>query len=478
MKELKANLQKLGRAMLLPVAAMPLAGLIMRLSADDMLNIPVLGAAGNAVFSNLDVLFAIGVAIGFAKAKDRSIPALTGFLAIMTLKSGLTIMNPDVNMGIFGGIISGVAAAWTYNRFKNQKLPLVLSYFAGEKFPLTMVMILQTVSAVVFGFIWPLVQNGIDAFAKTLVSMGALGVGIFTFLNRLLIPFGLHHVLNTYVYYDLGSYTAPNGEIYRGEITRFINGDPNAGLFLSGFFVVMMFGVPAICLAIYQAAFKKNRNMVKGITGSNAMTSFISNITEPTEFSFMFISPILYVIHAFYAGLAGVICYLFNIKIGFTFGACIVDYLINFKIATNAILILPIGLAFFALYYSTFYFAIKKFNIPTLGREEEKTFAEDATEEETGYALASKNYEYMAKKLMSAFGDTINIEEAYSCNTRLRVQVKDPSVVDDTRIKQLGVSGLIKPTEKNYQVIIGLEVSYVMDEFNRLLEKNLGNGGK
>ncbi|MHC5228691.1 PTS transporter subunit EIIC [Enterococcus sp. LJL99] len=472
MTNFKANIQKLGRAMLLPVAAMPLAGLILRLSAGDMFNIPVLGAAGNAVFGNLDILFAVGVAIGFAKTKDKGIPALTGFLAIATLKQGLEIMNPDVSMGIFGGIISGLIAAWTYNRFKNQKLPLVFSYFAGEKFPLTMVMIIQTVASVFLGIVWPVIQAGIDSFAKILVDMGALGVGIFMFLNRLLIPFGLHHVLNTYVYYDLGSYTNPSGEVFRGEMTRFINGDPQAGLFLSGFFVVMMFGIPAICLAIYRAAFKENKEMVKGIMGSGAATSIIANITEPVEFSFMFISPMLYVIHAFFAGLAGIVCYLLNIRIGFTFGACIVDYLINFRIATNPILIVPVGIVFFILYYFTFYYLITKRNIPTLGRETTAEFNEEVNEgKEETLSLASKNYEYMAKKLLDAFGGKENIEDAYSCNTRLRVEVKDNNVVNEQRIKQLGVSGLIKPTERNYQVIIGLEVTYIMAEFDKLLEK-------
>lgn len=471
MSTFKANIQKLGRAMLLPVAAMPLAGLIMRLSADDMLNIPVIGAAGNAVFGNLDILFAIGVTIGFAKTKDKGIPALTGFLAIATLKKGLEIMNPAVNMGIFGGIISGLVAAWTYNRFKEQKLPMVFSYFAGEKFPLTMVMILQTITSVVFGILWPFAQAGIDSFARLLVNMGAVGVGIFMFLNRLLIPFGLHHVLNTYVYYDLGSYTAPNGEVFRGEMTRFINGDPQAGLFLSGFFVVMMFGVPAICLAIYRAAFKENKDMVKGIMGSGAATSFISNITEPVEFSFMFLSPMLYVVHAAFAGLAGIVCYLLNIRIGFTFGACIVDYLINFRIATNAILIIPTGIVFFALYYFTFYYLIKKRNIQTLGREVATEYGTEALEDEKELGLASKNYEYMAKKMLQAFGGSENISDAFSCNTRLRVEVENPAIVNEQRIKQLGVSGVIKPTEKNYQVIIGLEVTYVMAEFNKLLEQ-------
>lgn len=470
--KIKANLQKLGRAMLLPVAAMPLSGLVMRLAADDMLNIAILGAAGNAVFNNLDILFAIGVAIGFAKAKDKSIAALTGFLAIMTLKTGLNIINPDVSMGIFGGIISGLIAAWTYNRFKEQKLPTVFSYFAGEKFPLTMVMVLQTITSVIFGYLWPYAQAAIDAFARMLVNMGAFGVGLFAFLNRLLIPFGLHHVLNTYVYFDLGSYTTPTGDVVRGEITRFISGDPEAGLFLSGFFVVMMFGIPAICLAIYKAAKMQNKQMVKGIMGSGAVTSFISNITEPVEFSFMFISPMLYVVHAAYAGLAAMVCYLLNIKIGFTFGACIVDYLINFRIATNAILIIPVGVVFFLLYYFTFYFLITKRNIPTLGREEENEFTEDVQDaKESNLSLKSKNYEYMAKKLLQALGGKENIEDAFSCNTRLRVQVKDPSVVDEMRIKQTGVSGIVKPTPNNYQIIIGLEVTYVMGELSKFLEQ-------
>ncbi|WP_165002821.1 MULTISPECIES: PTS transporter subunit EIIC [unclassified Enterococcus] len=472
MVEIKANIQKLGRAMLLPVAAMPFAGLIMRLAAEDLLDVPVIGAAGNAVFGNLDVLFAIGVAIGFANTKDKGIPALTGFLAIATLKKGLEVMAPEVSMGIFGGILSGLVAAWTYNRFKDQKLPMVFSYFTEEKFPLTMVMLFQTVAAVVFGFVWPVIQSGIDRFAVLLVDMGALGVGIFMFLNRLLIPFGLHHVLNTYVYYDLGSYKAPNGEVFRGEMTRFINGDPQAGLFLSGFFVVMMFGVPAICLAIYQAAFKENKQMVKGIMGSGATTSFLANITEPVEFSFMFISPMLYVIHAVFAGLAGMVCSLLNIRIGFTFGACIIDYLINFKIATNPLLILPVGVVFFFLYYVTFYYLIKRQAIPTLGRKTVVAYSAETDETaEKNLTLASKNYEYMAKKLLQAFGGTNNLQDAYSCNTRLRVEVKNPDIVDEERINQLGVSGIIKPAEKNYQVIIGLEVTYIMAEFNKLLEQ-------
>ena len=469
---LKDNVQKLGRSMLVPVSAMPLAGILLRFSSEDLLNIPVLSAAGNAVFGNLDILFAIGVVFGFAKSKDKGMPALTAILAILTLRNGLAVINPEIDMGIFGGLVSGGVASWTYNRFKDQQLPQIFSFFAGDRFPLTMVMILQTITAFLFGFIWPVIQTGLDAFAQTWVQMGALGVGLFMFLNRLLIPLGLHHVINSYVYFDLGTFTTGAGEVVHGEIPRFLNGDPTAGLFLAGFFVVMMFGVPGICLAIYNASYKENRNRVKGIMGSGAATSFITNITEPVEFSFMFTAPILYVIHSFYAGLAGIVTCLLNIRMGFSFGASMIDYVLGFNIATNPLLIIPVGIGFFALYYFTFYFVIKKMSLNTLGRENEMDFSEERTDKEEKLSLASSNYEYLAKKLLQSLGGEKNIEDAYNCVTRLRVTVKDPALVNETQIKQTGVSGIINPSKNHFQVIIGPEVTSVMSEFNKQMEKD------
>lgn len=467
---MKNQIQKLGKSMLLPVAAMPLAGILLRLSADDLLDIPAVAAAGNAVFDNLDILFALGIVIGFANTKDKGIPVLTAFLSIATLRAGLAIADPELDMGLFGGLISGGVAAWTYNRFKNQKLPTMLSFFAGEKFPLTMVLIIQTIVSAVLGFIWPYFQMAIDSFAVLLTSMGALGVGLFLMLNRLLIPLGLHHVLNTYVYFDLGSYESQGGEAIRGEVTGFLHGDPGAGFFLSGFFVVLMFGIPAINLAIYTMANKNRKDEIKGLSGGNALTSFITNISEPTEFSFMFISPLLYVIHSIYAGLAGVVTYLLGIRIGFSFGASLVDYIINFRISDNAIYIIPVGLVFFALYYFTFVIIIKKYDLPTPGREPEKEYGIESSEEEDKLILKSKNYDYISKKILESFGGKDNIEEAFSCNTRLRIQVKDPEKVNEDRIKQMGVAGLVKPTDVNYQVIIGLEVTYIMEELKNKLD--------
>ncbi|MDN6731128.1 MAG: PTS transporter subunit EIIC, partial [Atopostipes suicloacalis] len=404
MAKVKENIQKLGRSMLIPVSAMPIAGILLRLSAEDLFNIPILSSAGNAVFENLDILFAIGVVFGFAKARDKGMAALTAILSILTLREGLAVMDPDIDMGIFGGLLAGGVASWTYNKFKNQNLPKVLSFFAGERFPLTLVLMLMIIVSLIFGVIWPPVQNIIDLFAQSWVGMGALGVGLFMFFNRLLIPLGLHHVINTYIYFELGSFTTGAGETLTGEIPRFLNGDPTAGYFLAGFFVVLMFGVPGIAFAIYRASRKEEKERVKGIMGSGAFTAFLTNITEPIEFSFMFISPMLYFIHSLLAGIAGFVTYSLKIRIGFSFGANIVDYILGYNIGDNDILIIPVGIAFFFIYYFIFYYLITKMDIETLGREKETNYTEEKSEEEKDLSLNTGNYEYLAKKLLEALG--------------------------------------------------------------------------
>ena len=246
---MKKFMQNLGKSMLIPIVAMPIAGILFRLSAEDLLDITLFQAAG-VIFENMDVLLAIGIAMGLAKTKDRGIPALTGYLAITVLNHGLTLMNPDLDMSVFGGVMSGLIAAAVYNRFKDTELPAMFSFFGGEKWPITLIILIMIPVAGIFSFIWPYAQAGIDSFAQMLVGMGAFGIFLFGFLNRFLLPFGLHHVLNTYIYFGLGSFETPDGEVVTGEITRFLNGDPTAGYFLGGFFIVMIFGVPAIALAI------------------------------------------------------------------------------------------------------------------------------------------------------------------------------------------------------------------------------------
>lgn len=346
----KKKLAQLGRSMLVPVTAMPVAGILSRIASEDMLNIPLLKAAGDIVFGNMDILFALGAVVAFAKAKDKVSPMVASLLSILVLKSTLAALDESINMGIFAGIVVGCFTAWIFNHSKEWKTPKIFDFFTGEKFVITLAPIATVALGYVLSFIWPPIQMVLDQFAIGIAKLGAVGVFIFGFLNRLLIPVGLHHVFNSYIYFNLGSYTQADGTVITGEMTRFLAGDPTAGLFLSMFFVVMMFGLPGAALAMYKCA-KKRRNEVKGLMTSSAITSFVTGITEPLEFSFMFVAPQLYVVHAVYTGLAGAVCYLLGIRIGFSSGGNIIDLVLNWGLGSNVILIIPVGIAFFALYY-------------------------------------------------------------------------------------------------------------------------------
>ncbi|GEN88830.1 PTS transporter subunit EIIC [Oceanobacillus sojae] len=468
---MKRFMQKLGKSMLIPIVTMPIAGILFRLSAPDLLDIPLFQAAG-VIFSQMAVLIAIGIAIGLAKTKDRGIPALTGFLAITVLNEGLRIMNPDLDMGVFGGVISGLIAAAVYNQFKNTKLPSMLSFFGEEKLPITMIILIMIPVSGLFSLVWPYAQMGIDSFAQTLVGLGALGIFIFGFLNRFLLPFGLHHVLNTYIYFGLGSYTTESGEVVTGEITRFLNGDPTAGYFLGGFFVTIIFGVPAIALAITRAAHKKKKAETKALMSSGALTSSVAGITEPVEFTFIFTSPLLYFIHSIYTGLAGATLYLLHIRHGFSWGGSAIDYALNLGISDYGIYIIPVGLAFAALYYFTFYTIIVRKNIKVIGREDDAEFSEESTEAEKDLELSHGKHEYMAKKILENIGGIDNLVDYENCMTRLRLVVKDADLVNKDKIKQTGAHGVVKIDNQHVQIIIGPAAGSVLGEFKKIVEKD------
>ncbi|WP_173918361.1 PTS transporter subunit EIIC [Halobacillus sp. Marseille-Q1614] len=466
---MKSFMQKLGKSLLIPIVALPIAGLTLRLTAEDMLDIPLFQASG-VILSQMDALIAIGIAMGLAKTKDKGIPALTGFLAIIVLKEGLKIMDPELNMSVFGGVMAGLIAAFIYNKFKDAKLPSMFAFFSGEKFPITMIIITMIPVAGVMSLIWPYAQSGIDSFGQTLVNLGAMGVFIYGFLNRFLLPFGLHHVLNTYTYFGLGSYETASGEVVAGEITRFLSGDPTAGYFIGGFFVTMLFGIPAIALAITKAA-KRRKQETKTLMSSGAATSFVTGITEPIEFTFLFTSPLLYFIHSVYTGLAGAVLYLLHIRHGFSWGAGVIDYVVNLNLSDNGLMIIPVGLAFFALYYFTFYFVIIKRDIPVIGREEEVDFGEEATEKEKELELTHSNHEYMAKKLLQYIGGKENVILNDNCMTRLRLELHDASLVDEAKIKQTGAHGVVKIDNHNVQIIIGSEATTVKKELDKFLDE-------
>lgn len=459
-------LRKLGHSLLLPIVALPVAGILFRLTAPDLINIEMFQSAG-IILIRMDELIAIGIAIGLAKGKDKGIPALVGFLAIIILKQAFTIAAPDQSMSVFGGVLAGVLAAVVYNRFKDTKLPDMFAFFSGEKFPITVIIAIMVPLSGILTLVWPYAQSGIDAFAQTLVGLGAVGIFLFGFFNRALIPFGLHHVLNTYIYFGLGSYTTASGEVVNGEITRFLNGDPTAGYFIGGFFLVMMFGIPAIALAIYKTS-KYEREQTKTLMTSGAATSFITGITEPIEFTFLFSSPLLYFIHAVYTGLAGAVLYLLHIRLGFSWGASVIDFFANFGLASKPLLILPVGAIFFALYYFTFYFVIKAKRVPVIGQVAPEVIGEEITDEEREYKLSHSNHGYMAKKILEHLGGKENIENLDNCITRLRVDVYEISKIDKQKIQQTGAKGVIV-NGNHVQIVIGPEVTTVRSELDKLM---------
>lgn len=463
-------MQNLGKSMLIPIVALPAAGILFRISAEDLLDWQLVQAAG-AVFNNMDILIAIGIAMGLAKTKDRGIPALTGFLAIAILNEGLSIMNPDLDMSVFGGVLSGLIAAFIYNRFKDTRLPNIFSFFGGEKFPITMIIVTMIPVTGISVLLWPYAQSAIDSLAQGLVGLGAGGIFIFGFLNRFLLPFGLHHVLNTYIYFGLGSYETASGEVVTGEITRFLNGDPTAGYFLGGFFIVMIFGIPAIALAMTRAAHKKKKEETKALMSSGSLTSVVAGLTEPIEFTFLFTSPLLYFIHSVYAGLAGATLYLLDIRHGFSWGGSAIDYALNLGLADSGLMIIPVGLAFGVLYYFTFYTLIVKRNIKVVGREDDKEFSEEREEHEKDLELNHGKFEYMAKKVLQNVGGKENLVDYENCMTRLRLVVKDASVVDEEKIKQTGAHGVVKIDNEHVQIVIGPEVSNVYQEFRKQVEE-------
>ncbi|KKC30476.1 phosphotransferase system IIC component, glucose/maltose/N-acetylglucosamine-specific [Caldanaerobacter subterraneus subsp. pacificus DSM 12653] len=360
------SLQKLGKALMLPVAVLPAAALLLRLGAPDVFNIPFIMQAGAAVFDNLPLIFAVGIAIGFAEGDG--VAALAPAVGYFVLTKGATTINKDINMGVLGGILMGIIAGYLYNRYHDTKLPDFLGFFGGNRFVPIVTAFASIVLALIMGYVWPPIQNGIYAVGEWIIGAGALALFVYGVLNRLLIPFGLHHVINSLVWFVFGTFKTPAGKIVTGDLNRFFAGDPTAGIFMAGFYPIMMFGLPAAALAMWAAAKPEQRKVVSGVFISAALTSFLTGITEPIEFSFMFLAPVLYVIHALLTGLSLAVTYVLGIKNGFGFSAGLIDYILSYGIATKPLLLLVIGVIYGVVHYVIFYYVITKFNPPTPGR--------------------------------------------------------------------------------------------------------------
>jgi PTS system N-acetylglucosamine-specific IIC component len=394
------GLQKVGRSLQLPIAVLPAAGILLRLGQPDVFGDDGLGwhkvasvfaTAGGAVFDNLPLLFCVGVAIGFAKKSDGStaLAALVGFLVYSNVLKAFPLTEQHIengkivdatynNPGVLGGILLGLLSAVLWQRFHRTKLVDWLGFFNGRRLVPIIMAFVGTLMGVVFGLVWKPIGDGISDVGKWITGLGALGAGLFGLINRALIPVGMHQFVNAVAWFQIGDYKGSSGAVVHGDLNRFFAGDPTAGQFMSGFFPIMMFGLPAAALAIAHTARPERRKAVMGLMLSVALTSFVTGVTEPIEFAFMFIAPALYAIHAVLTALSMAITWALGVHAGFTFSAGAIDYALNWHLATKPWLIIPIGLVFGAIYYFVFRFAIVKFNLTTPGREPEEEL-EDLT---------------------------------------------------------------------------------------------------
>ena len=474
-KKIGAGLVQLGRALMLPIAVLPIAGLLLRLGQPDLLNIAFVSAAGNAVFSNLPLIFAIGVAVGFAK-ESHGAAALAAFIGYMILTAALKTLDDSIDMGVMGGIIVGITAGLLYNRFHTIKLPPYLAFFGGRRFvPIITGGACLLIAGVAY-FVWPPIGHAINAFGKWTIASGNIGLFFYGFANRLLIPLGLHHILNNLVWFQFGDFaTVQNGinTVVHGDLARFFAQDPTAGTFMAGMFPVMMFGLPAACLAMLHTANSTRQKATAGLLLSMALTSFLTGITEPVEFSFMFLAFPLYLLHAVLTGISMVVMNVLGVKLGFTFSAGLFDYLLSFGLSTKPLWLIPVGIVWGIIYYVIFYVAIIKWNLQTPGREEPPAETPAPAVQNTAQAPTPATQPAQpltrGQKYVQALGGKENIKNLGACATRLRLEIADVQKVDEPALKALGARGVIKTASGQVQVIIGPEVEFVADEIKPYL---------
>jgi PTS system N-acetylglucosamine-specific IIC component len=448
------GLQQLGRALMLPIAVLPIAGLLLRLGQPDLLGWAAMAAAGEAIFSNLGLLFAVGVGVGLARENHGAagLAALVGFLVTTHGVETLLAAPPgslaklSIPIGLLSGIIAGVA----YNRFSNIALPSYLSFFGGRRFVPIVSGVAGLVLAAVLGYAWPYLERGMDATSHAILGAGPLGLFAYGALNRILIVTGLHHILNNFAWFIVGDYHGATG-----DLKRFFAGDPTAGAFMSGFFPVMMFGLPGACLAMYHAARPERRAGVAGLLLSLALTSFLTGVTEPVEFTFMFLAPVLYALHAIATGLAMVVMNLIGVRLGFSFSAGLFDYVLNFSHAQHPLLLLPIGAVYFGLYYGVFRATIARLNLATPGRE---------IDDPATAPLVTPAPDSRGQSFMTALGGAQNLTEVEACTTRLRLVLVDNQSIDEPMLKRLGARGILRSSTQGLQVVLGPVADQVAGE--------------
>ncbi|MCM1039124.1 MAG: N-acetylglucosamine-specific PTS transporter subunit IIBC [Ruminococcus sp.] len=485
-------LQKLGKALMLPVACLPICGILMgigyALCPATMQGGEITGflhllgfflvKAGGALIDNMAILFVIGVGVGMADDHDGTagLAALASWLMITNLLSvgTVTTLMPSIaenaNKSLafsaisnpFIGILSGIIGATCYNKFKNTKLPEWLSFFSGKRCVAIVSGVVAIVVSAILLVVWPIIYGALLALGQGIVSLGAVGAGIYAFLNRLLIPTGLHHALNNVFWFDT---------VGLGDLSHFWAGDTSAdvswslGMYMSGFFPCMMFGIPGAALAMIHTAKSGKKKVAIGLVASAALCAFVCGVTEPFEFGFMFLAPALYLIYALLYGIFTVIATLVGFRAGFSFSAGATDLVFSASLpaAQNTWMILPLGIAAFIVFYVVFRFAIVKFDLKTPGRED------DDVEAEKKAVLLNDDFTKVASVILEGLGGKSNVTSLDNCITRLRLEIKDYTLIDEKKIKSAGVAGVMRPSKNAVQVIVGTKVQFVADEMKKML---------
>lgn len=483
---------------MLPVAVLPAAAILMGIGywidpvgwGSENIAAAFLIKAGAAIIDNIPILFAVGVALGMAKNRDGSaaLSGLVAFLTVTTLLSSATValfqgvdveaVNPAFGKiaNAFVGILSGIVAAQMYNRFSHVKLPDALAFFSGKRLVPIMTAFSMILVSVALYFIWPVVYTGLVGFGETISKMGAFGAGLYGFFNRLLIPTGLHHALNSVFWFDVAGIN-DIGNFWSGEGVKGIT-----GRYQAGFFPIMMFGLPAAALAMYHTAKTKRKKQAASLLLAAAFASFFTGVTEPLEFSFMFLAPVLYLVHAVLTGVSLFIAATFQWTAGFGFSAGLVDFVLSSRLplANQPYMLLVQGLVFGAIYYVIFRFMIVKLNLATPGRESDEAVDAVATETapegetKTAPVAAGGQYSAMAAMIYDGLGGDQNVTGIESCVTRLRVDVKDMDTVDQAQIKKAGIPGIKVVSPNHIQVIVGTNVQFVLEEIEKIRSHRAG----
>lgn len=477
-------LQKIGRSLMLPVACLPVAGILYGIGywidpvgwGTNSVVAAFFIKAASAIIDQIPLLFALGVSIGMADEQDgtSALAGLVSWLMITTLLSPNAIaMYTETEVAkipaafgkiqnAFIGILSGLIGAGCFNKFKNTELVSALAFFSGKRCVAIVTAAVSIIVSVILYYVWPLLYGALVNFGIYTLSLGPIGAGIYGALNRALIPLGLHHALNAVFWFDTAGIN-DLGNFWAGTGTLGVT-----GMYMTGFFPVMMFGLVAGAYAMYRAAAPERKSLAASLLIAGSLASFFTGITEPIEFSFMFLAPGLYLLHAILTGISAAVCAYLPVRCGFNFSAGLVDYILSFKapMAVNPLLIIPIGLVFAAIYYFTFTWVIKTFDLKTPGREI------NFESEKKKTVVTNNNYSDMAKLILEGLGGFDNLKDFSFCATRIRATVNDSARVDDKKINSAGVLGIVKPSKDNIQVVIGTKVQFVYDEIMKLAKRD------